>query len=86
MTVIFSEKADKDLESMTQYERKLFIKHARKIFLLPPRRHMKHGIPCHVEEVTKQARLIYSIQGEDTYIIRCFTKHKDYERWYESYR
>jgi mRNA-degrading endonuclease RelE of RelBE toxin-antitoxin system len=84
--IFFSEKAEADLDSMTGQQRALFLKHARKIQAMPPRRHMKYGMPCHVEEVTKQARLVYTTQGEDIYVIRCFTRHKDYEHWYESYR
>ncbi|MEA3255542.1 MAG: hypothetical protein U9Q22_06875, partial [Candidatus Altiarchaeota archaeon] len=61
-------------------------KHLRKIQSMPPRRHMKYGIPHHIEEVTKQARVVYRTQSQDIYIIRCFKNHKEYERWYKSYK
>ena len=38
--------------------------HLEKMQSRPPRKHMRHGIECHVEKVTKQARIIYDI-GED---------------------
>jgi hypothetical protein len=52
----------------------------------PPRKHMKRGISCHVEKVTKQARIIYNIEGGNIYILHCFRGHKEYERWYNSYK
>jgi hypothetical protein len=86
MSLVFLPDAEADLDDMTEPQRRFFFKHARKIHGMPPRRHMKHGIPYPVEEVTKQARLVYARRGEDTIVIRCFIRHKDYERWYESYR
>jgi hypothetical protein len=47
---------------------------------------MKYGIPYHVEKVTKQARIIYDIREDMIYIIHCFGNHKEYERWYKSYK
>jgi hypothetical protein len=47
---------------------------------------MKYGIPCHVEKVTKQARIIFKIKGGDIYILHFFGSHKEYERWYGSYK
>jgi hypothetical protein len=52
----------------------------------PPRKHMKHGIPCHVEKVARQARIVYNIKGTQIYILHCFATHKEYERWYKSYK
>jgi hypothetical protein len=40
----------------------------------------------HVEKVTKQARIIYDIKEDRTYILHCFTSHKEYEHWYSSYK
>ncbi len=79
-------KAEKELDSMDQNLRALFVTHMKKVTSMPERRHMRHGMPYHVEEVTRQARMIYSKEGEDIFIVRCFEKHKDHERWYESYR
>ena len=53
---------------------------------MPPRKHMKYGIPCHVEKVTKQARIVFNIEEGYIYILHCFGSHKEYERWYGSYR
>ena len=86
MAIRISERAEAELDDMPASQRSLFIKHIRKVASMPPRRHMKYGIPYHVEEVTKQARLIYHIEGDDTYILHCFKTHKEYERWYTSYK
>ena len=48
----------------------------------PARKHMKHVIPCHVEKVTRQARIVYDIKGEQIYVLHCFTCHKEYESRY----
>jgi len=85
MNIFFSEKAKKDFEDMPSEIRIIFTKHIEKIACIPPRRHLKYGIPYHVEEVTKQSRLIYEIRNDNLYIIRCFKEHKEYERWYKSY-
>jgi mRNA-degrading endonuclease RelE of RelBE toxin-antitoxin system len=86
MEVRVSEKAKKDLEAMPKILRGSFIAHLEKIQEIPPRKHMKYGIPCHVEKVTKQARLIYQIDADKLFILLCFSSHKEYERWYRSYR
>ncbi len=86
MELIFSDDAKKELEELPQNLKPIFLKHLEKIKEMPPRRHMKHGIPCHVENVTKQARIIYETKNEVLYILRCFKDHKEYERWYKSYK
>jgi len=84
--LIFIEKALDDLKSASKDLENIFLKHFDKIQSMPPRRHMKHGIPFHVENVTAQARIIYNIVGENVYVLRCFSDHKSYEKWYRSYR
>ncbi len=86
MKAFISEKAKKDLDDMSQDLRAVFIKHIEKILDLPPRRHMKHGIPYHVEDVTRQARMIYKIKEDHLQIIHCFKNHKEYEKWYKNYK
>jgi len=54
--------------------------------LYAPRKRLKHGIPCHVEKVTKQARIFYDIREDRIYILHCFDTHKEYEQWYNSYK
>jgi len=86
MEIDWSDEAKKDMKA---FERKLqgfFLSHADKLAIMPPRRHMKHGLPWNVEDVTKQARLVYLADGDAIRIIRCFATHKDYEKWYQSYR
>jgi phage-related protein len=86
MQLVFSDSAKRELENLPQELIALFLKHLDKIQEMPPRKHMKHGIPCHVEKVTKQARIIYNIEGGDIYILHCFGGHMEYERWYSSYK
>jgi len=86
MELIFSDSAKKELENLPQDLKAVFLKHLEKIQFLPPRKHMKHGIPFHVENVTKQARIIYNAKGDQTYILHCFKSHKEYERWYKAYK
>jgi hypothetical protein len=86
MALVFSDSAKKELESLPQDLIVLFIRHLEKMQDMLPRKHLKHGIPCHVEKVTKQARIVYALEGEDIYILHCFKGHKEYERWYNSYK
>jgi len=86
MQLVFSDSAKRELENLPQELIALFLKHLDKMQETTPRKHMKHGIPCHVEKVTKQARIIYNIEGGDIYILHCFGGHKEYERWFSSYK
>ena len=86
MPALFSKKADKELGGMDAALRKLFILHVEKMLAMPPRRHMRFGMPFYVENVTAQARMAYNIEGETIYILRCFATHKEYERWYKSFK
>jgi len=80
-----AELALKDLEQMDNSLKKFFVKHIEKIATMPPRRHLGAGLPWHVEEVTKQARVVYDENQDTLRIIRCFITHKEYEKWYKSY-
>lgn len=86
MELIFSDSAKWEIADLEQELKSLFIKHLEKMRKTPPRKHMKYGIPCHAEKVTKQARIVYDIKGEQIYVLHCFTTHKEYERWYKSYK
>jgi len=86
MKVFFSEKAEAELDEMDKSQRKIFIKHAEKIAQIPPKRHLRFGLPFNVEEVTRQARMVYEIKKDACYILRCFKTHKEYERWYKSFK
>jgi hypothetical protein len=81
----FSENAKKELDGMDAGLRKLFLKHAEKIISeTPPKR---FGMPSNVEGVMKQARMIYGRdEGGALYILHCFKSHKEYERWYKSFK
>ena len=86
MELIFSDFARREMEGLEQELRSQYIRHLEKMLVAPPRKHMKHGIPCHVEKVTRQARIVYNIKGTQIYILHCFATHKEYERWYKSYK
>jgi len=86
MELVFSEVAEKELERLTREMQNLFLLHFEKMLERPPRKHMRYGIPCHVEKVTRQARIIYDIKEERIFVLHCFSTHKEYENWYNSYR
>jgi hypothetical protein len=86
MELIFSDSGKLEIENLEQELKSIFIKHLEKMQSFPPRKHLKHGIPCHVEKVTRQARIVFNIKGERIYILHCFASHKEYERWYKSYK
>ncbi len=86
MELVFSESAKIELENLSYDLKRVFLLHLEKIQYRPPRKHLKHGIPCHVEKVTKQARIIYDILEDRIYILHCFNTHKEYEQWYNSYK
>ena len=86
MELVFSDSARKELESLPEEITDILLKHLEKMQEMPPRKHMKYGIPCHVEKVTKQARIVFNIEGDHIYILHCFGSHKECGRWYGSYR
>jgi len=86
MELIFSDSARKEIENLELELISIFIKHLEKMQSSPPRKHLKHGIPCHVEKVTRQARIVFDIREERIYILHCFANHKEYERWYKSFK
>lgn len=86
LQVIFSGKADEDLEKIDSKLREYFIKHSEKLAQMPPRRHLKFGVPYHVEDVTKKARLAYTIENNILTVVRCFSTHKEYEKWYKTFK
>jgi len=84
MELVFSDLAKKVLATIPQDMKSVFLMHLEKIHSPPPRNHRKQGIPCHVGNVTKHARIIYDISEDRTYILHCFTSHKEYEPWHSS--
>ncbi len=86
MKLVFTDPAKKELKDLPQELAVQFIAHLEKMLDMPPRKHMKYGIPYHVEKVTKQGRIICDIREDKIYIIHCFGSHNEYERWYKSYK
>ena len=86
MNVLFDAKALEDIHSFDRQLQGFFRNHIDKLCKMPPRRHLKRGLPFFVEDVTKQARLVYLEDGELLRVIRCFATHKEYEKWYNSFR
>jgi hypothetical protein len=76
--------AEEDMDGMDNPQRKVYIKHFEKISLMPQGRHLKFGLPYNVEEVG-QGRIVYQVKNDTIYIIRCFSTHKDYEKWLRSF-
>jgi mRNA-degrading endonuclease RelE of RelBE toxin-antitoxin system len=62
MQLVFSDSAKKELENLPEELIDKFLKHLEKMQEMPPRKHMKYVVPCHVEKVTRQARIIYAIK------------------------
>jgi len=85
MEVKYYELAEVDLDTMDNATYLLFDKHIDKISYMPPRRHLKFGMPFNVEEIG-QGRIVYNIKNDTLYIIRCFRTHKEYEKWYKSFK
>ncbi|MDO8428553.1 MAG: hypothetical protein Q7S92_05050 [Candidatus Diapherotrites archaeon] len=86
MEIQILETAEKELEKIPNPLNKQFGKHIEKIADNPVSKHLNHGLPYFTENVTKQARIIYYIEKEIIYILHCFETHKEYERWYKSYK
>lgn len=86
MKIVYRSEAEVQLDKMDTGIRRLFFKHIEKVTQMPPKRHLRFGIPFNVEEVTHQARLVYEFENDTCYVIRCFSTHKEYERWYKSYK
>ena len=47
---------------------------------MPPGRHLKFGLAYNIEDVG-QGRIVYQVKNDTIYIIRCFSTHKEYEKW-----
>ena len=86
MEVKILETAEKELEKIANPLNKQFGKHIEKIASKEESRHLKHSLPYFTENVTKQARIIYCIEKETIYVMHCFATHKEYERWYKSFK
>ena len=87
MKINVEDKAKGDLRGFDKQLQIFFKKHIDKLQKMPPRKkYMKYGLPFHKEDVTKQARLVYDISEDTLYVIRCFATHKEYEKWYLSYK
>ena len=86
MEIKILETAEKELEKIVNPLNKQFGKHIEKIASKETSRHLKHGLQYFTENVTKQARIIYSIDEKTIYVMHCFKNHKEYERWYNSFK
>lgn len=86
LKVVVSEQADRGLSKMDASIREKFLAHFEKARNLPPRKHLRHGLPYFVEKVTHQARFTYDLKEDELLITRCFSTHKEYERWLQSLR
>lgn len=86
LTIFVSEIAEKELDKMDTALRESFLRHIGKLEDTNPGKHLRFGIPYYVEKVTKSARIIFNIEEGVIYILHCFATHKEYEKWYNSYK
>jgi len=87
MRIKFLVTAEKELEKIVNPLNKQFGKHIEKIITSDETtKHLKHGLPYFIENVTKQARIVYYFEEETIYVLHCFKTHKEYERWYKLYK
>ena len=77
---------EKELEKIENPLNKQFGKHIANLLLKEKYRHLKHGLNYFVENVTKQSRIIFFIENETIHILHCFKTHKEYEKWFKSYK
>jgi len=80
------ETAEKELEKISNPLNEQFGKHIEKIASKETNKHLNLGLPYFVENVTKQARIVYYIENEIIFVLHCFKTHKEYEKWYKSYK
>ena len=86
MEIKILETAEKELEKIPNPLNKQFGKHIEKIASNETSRHLKHGLQYFIENVTKQARIVYYFDEKTIYVMHCFKNHKEYERWYKSFK
>lgn len=86
MEIVFSENAEKELDKMDSELKKIFVKRSEKMLACLPKRHLRFGLPFNVENIAKQARMVFNIKDEKIFILHCFKTHKEYEKWYNSFR
>ncbi|OIO21936.1 hypothetical protein COV61_04725 [Candidatus Micrarchaeota archaeon CG11_big_fil_rev_8_21_14_0_20_47_5] len=86
MRVVLSDAAEEDIKAFDKQLKQFLKAHLIKISQMPPRRHLKHGLPFFVEEVTKQARFVYREEEDSFLVLRCFATHKEYERWHQWFK
>lgn len=86
MKIAFTDQSRKDLDGMDNSSYLLFEKHIRKMMTTPPRKHLRNGLPYFVEEVGRGRIVCLVEKNPDTLlIVRCFTTHKEYEKWYGNF-
>jgi Txe/YoeB family toxin of Txe-Axe toxin-antitoxin module len=85
MEIKYSENALYNLRKMDNVLKKLFLAHVEKLSKKPIKKHLRFGLPFFVEKVTKQARIVYNLEENVVYILRCFESRKEYERWYKRF-
>jgi len=83
MKIEIMDEALRDLRKMDEPHLLSFQKIIDKIAHAPlGSRHMKR-LPFFSPRVG-QGRIVYQVEKDTVYIIRCFTTHDEYERWYRS--
>ena len=84
INIVLSNEAIEDIRSMDKGLKQRFKAHFQKLAHMPPRRHLRFGLPFNVEEVGS-GRFVYDIHEGNLTVARCFATHKEYEKWYKSF-
>lgn len=82
----FTDEGRQDFLALEKQLQVFFKKHIEKLLQMPPRRHLKFGVPHNVEDVTRQARMVYNIENETLFVVKCFATHNEYEKWYAQFK
>ncbi|MFH0906463.1 MAG: hypothetical protein V1824_03945 [archaeon] len=83
----FTEEFEKEYNKLDLFLRKKIYNKA--LELLEPdisRKHLKYGLPYFVLKIDKSSRLIYNLESNKVICIKYFNTHKEYEKWFKTYR
>ena len=78
--IILSPDAKIEFARLDNSDKLAFAAHFRKFETLPPRRHLRAGLPYFVEN-SGQGRIVCKIDGDTVLVYRIFRTHKEYDKW-----
>ncbi len=87
MKVELLDEAKNDLHEMDNSVYILFKSHLRTLMNTPYQRHLEHGLDFYIKDIKqKKYKIVYTIEDETVYVLRCFDDHKKYDKWLRSYK